>query len=95
MGSGHGKRLQPKRLPNKLLNIRQLLGISQEEMVNRLQPLSSGSPIYPGHISEFETGKREPSLLVLLAYAKLAGISTDTLIDDSLEMPERLPKGKR
>lgn len=95
MGSGHGKRIQPRRLPDKLLNIRQLLRISQEEMVNRLRPLASGSPIYPGHISEFESGKREPSLLVLLAYAKLASVSTDMLIDDQLELPERLPKKKR
>jgi transcriptional regulator with XRE-family HTH domain len=95
MRSGHGRRLRPRRLPNKLLNIRQLLGISQEEMVNRLRPFSSGSPTYPGHISEFEAGKREPSLLVLLAYAKLAGISTDVLIDDTLTLPERLHKGKK
>jgi hypothetical protein len=40
----------------------------------------------PGHVSEFETGKREPSVLILLAYAKLAGISTDALIDDKLEI---------
>jgi transcriptional regulator with XRE-family HTH domain len=93
--SGHGKRLQPKRLHHKLLSVRQLIGISQEEMVNRLRPLASGAPIYPGHISEFETGKREPSLLVLLAYAKLAGISTDTFIDDSIDLPERLRKRNR
>ena len=95
MRSGHGKRVQPKRLHSKLLSIRQLLEISQEEMVDRLRPLASGSPIYPGHISEFENGKREPSLLVLLAYGKLAGVSTDVLIDDNIDLPERLPKRKR
>jgi hypothetical protein len=44
------------------------------------------------HISEFETIKREPSLLLLLAYAKLAGISTDVLIDDKMGLPEQLPE---
>jgi hypothetical protein len=37
-------------------------------------------------------GKREPSLLVLLRYAKIAGISTDVLIDDNLELSEILPE---
>jgi transcriptional regulator with XRE-family HTH domain len=56
-------------------------------MVKRLRPFAAGAPIHPGHISEFESGKREPSLLVLLAYAKMAGVSTDRLIDDELEFP--------
>ena len=88
---GHGKRLQPSRLKHKLRRIRKLLDISQEEMVKRLRKVARGSPVYPGHISEFETGKREPSLLVLLAYAKVAGVTTDMLIDDKLELPDDLP----
>jgi transcriptional regulator with XRE-family HTH domain len=47
------------------------------------------SPVYPTHISEFERGLREPSLLTLLEYARLAGISTDVLITDDLDMPAR------
>ena len=35
-----------------------------------------------------ETGKREPSLLAILAYAKLARVSTDVLIDDDIDLPE-------
>jgi transcriptional regulator with XRE-family HTH domain len=91
MESGHGKRLQSKKLKGKLLRIRHLLNLTQEGMVERLRPFSRRSPIYPGHISEFESGKREPSLLVLLAYAKVAGVSTDVLIDDEQALPDRLP----
>jgi transcriptional regulator with XRE-family HTH domain len=88
MSQGHGHRLRPRRMHKKLRRIRELLNVSQEGMVNCLRPYASGSPIYPGHISEFESGKREPSLLVLLAYAKAAGISTDILIDDELDLPD-------
>ena len=95
MSQGHGHRLQPKKLKDKLQQIRDLLAISQEEMVRQLRPFAAGAPIYPGHISEFENGKREPSLLVLLAYAKLAGVSTDMLIDDELGLPGNLPFKKK
>jgi transcriptional regulator with XRE-family HTH domain len=43
-------------------------------------------------ISEYELGKREPLLLVLLAYARVANISTDVLIDDEMDLPARLRK---
>jgi transcriptional regulator with XRE-family HTH domain len=42
-------------------------------------------------ISAYELGNREPPLPVLLKYARLAGISTDVLIDDELDLPEKLP----
>jgi transcriptional regulator with XRE-family HTH domain len=44
----------------------------------------------PTHVSEFERGLREPSLLALLQYARLAGVSTDVLIDDELDLPAKL-----
>jgi transcriptional regulator with XRE-family HTH domain len=47
--------------------------------------------IVPGQVSEFETGKREPSLIVLLRYARLANVCVDTLIDDDLDLPAKLP----
>jgi len=46
-------------------------------------------PLYPSGISEYERGKREPPLLVLLKYARLAGVSTDVLIDDKLKLPDK------
>ncbi|MDQ3803982.1 MAG: helix-turn-helix domain-containing protein [Acidobacteriota bacterium] len=43
------------------------------------------------HVSKFELGEREPSLLVLLRYARLAGVSIDVLADDELDLPAKLP----
>jgi transcriptional regulator with XRE-family HTH domain len=45
----------------------------------------------PGHISEYESGKREPPLPVLLRYARLAGVPMEMLVDDDLDLPEHLP----
>lgn len=87
---GSRRRPQPLRLPAKLLHIRQSLDLTQEQMARRLE--TARSPVYPTHISEFERGLREPSLLVLLQYARLAGVSTDKLIDDDLDLPAMLRK---
>jgi DNA-binding XRE family transcriptional regulator len=88
---GSARRPQPEHLPAKLLQIRQLLGLTQEQMAERLRHVKS--PPQPGQISRFEQGKREPSLLVLLEYARLVGIQMELLVDDKLELPKRLRKG--
>jgi DNA-binding XRE family transcriptional regulator len=85
---GSKRRPQPLRLAGKLLTIRQSLRLTQQQMANRLD--SDRSPVYPTHISEFERGLREPSLLVLLKYAQIAKVSVETLIDDDLNMPSGL-----
>jgi transcriptional regulator with XRE-family HTH domain len=83
-----GPREKPKRLAEKLLTVRQILGLSQSEMLKRLE---ADDRMAYHRISEFETGKGEPSLLILLAYARAANISTDVLIDDELDLPDKLP----
>jgi transcriptional regulator with XRE-family HTH domain len=72
----------------KLRRIREALGLSQSEIVRRL---GAEDMIAFSQISEFETGKREPSLILLLKYARLAGVCVETLIDDDLDLPARLP----
>ncbi|MGH9826083.1 MAG: hypothetical protein ACREDR_22870, partial [Blastocatellia bacterium] len=42
-------------------------------------------------ISEYELGRSEPPLDVLLAYGRLAGVWVDVLIDDDLDLPAKLP----
>ena len=36
---------------------------------------------------EWETGRRTPNLALILFYARFAGISTDILLDDALDLP--------
>jgi transcriptional regulator with XRE-family HTH domain len=78
---------KPKRLGEKLRQIRLALGLSQSEMLDRL---GFGKVLFRGNVSQYELGRREPPLMVLLAYARCAGISVDTLIDDELNLPPDL-----
>jgi transcriptional regulator with XRE-family HTH domain len=89
---GASPRLKPKRLAEKLVQIRTALGLSQTEMLSRL---GVEDLISYKQISKFETGKGEPMLLVLLRYARVAGVIVDVLIDDKLDLPARLPKRSR
>ncbi|HYG10969.1 MAG TPA: helix-turn-helix transcriptional regulator [Pyrinomonadaceae bacterium] len=85
-------RLKQKRLPEKLRAIRDALGISQSEMLKRL---GAENLIEYNRLSEFESGKREPPLLILLKYARAANVSTDVLIDDELDLPEKIPSAMK
>jgi transcriptional regulator with XRE-family HTH domain len=84
---GRASRPKPKRLAEKLLRVRLALGVSQNGM---LQLLGLKEDLFQGSISGYELGTREPPLPVLLAYARRAGISTDVLIDDDLDLPDKL-----
>jgi transcriptional regulator with XRE-family HTH domain len=77
-------RPQPRRLAAKLREIRTGLELSQQQMAQVVA--HRRSPVYPGHISEFEAGRREPSLLVLLKYARAGRVSVERLIDDDVSL---------
>jgi transcriptional regulator with XRE-family HTH domain len=81
---GRSTRIRPKRLGEKLLAIRTSLGLTQQQMIDYLD--YKESKLYPQNISGFENSEREPNLLLLLAYSRAAGISTDVLIDDESEL---------
>lgn len=85
MGRTAGRK--PTRLGKKLFHIRQSLDLSQNQLIKRLGFVE----LVQGTISAFEYGSREPSLLVLLAYARSVNVSVEALIDDDLDLPERLP----
>jgi transcriptional regulator with XRE-family HTH domain len=65
------------------------LNLTQEQMIERLN--CSEIPLYPASISLYEQGKREPPLLVMLAYAMVAGVTMEMLVDDESDLPEPLP----
>lgn len=90
---GRSNRQKPGRLAQKLHTIREALDLTQEEMIRRLG--CERIPLYPASISQYEKGKREPPLLVLLQYARIAGVSVDVLIDDELNLPAKLRKASR
>jgi transcriptional regulator with XRE-family HTH domain len=81
-------RPRPTNLSKKLRQIRINLKLSQGEIVRRL---GFGDSFHVGRISEYELNIREPSLLVLLAYARLARIHLEDLVDDGVVLPNRLP----
>jgi len=85
---GRSARLRPARLAEKLLRIRTALGLSQNELIVHL---GLADVLYRSNVSGFEVGEREPHLPVLLAYARAAGVCADVLIDDELDLPEKLP----
>ena len=91
---GKAARQRPKRLAEKLLTIRMALGLSQNEMVNRL---GLSGKLLREEISRFERGVGgEPPLDVLLRYAKAISVTgrgefLEALIDDEMDIPTKLP----
>ena|SRR5215212_471003 len=83
---GHPRPKQRK-LGKKLRQIRKRLGISQQAM-----PVRLGRPeLHPGRISEYETNEREPSLFTLLCYANLAGVHLEAIVNDYVDLPDKIP----
>ena len=81
-------RLKQERLAEKLLRVRLEFGLSQPDMHRRLNV----EDIIPyNRISDYELGKRDPPLAVLLKYARAANVYVDALIDDELDLPDQLP----
>lgn len=89
---GKAPRPKPHRLAEKLVTIRTSLGLSQNGMLRRL---GLADEFGRNYISAFELGSREPPLPVLLEYARAANVFVEVLIDDVLDLPERLPSRKK
>ena len=85
---GKTVRLKPQRLPEKLTRIRESLGLSQTELLNKMGLTEVFSYFV---ISKNELGTREPTAIELLRYARLANVIVDVLIDDDLDLPPVLP----
>ena len=84
---GHARR-RPQRLAEKLRHVRTNLGLSQTELHKRL---GVEEDIPYTRISDYELDKNEPSLIVLLEYARIAGVHLEEIVDDRMELPSKLP----
>jgi transcriptional regulator with XRE-family HTH domain len=46
--------------------------------------------LFASAISGYEIGKREPPLPVLLQYSRIAGVPMESLVDDEIDLPDKL-----
>ena len=90
---GSRKRVRPKRLGEKLLAIRNHFDCSLAQMAEKLS--NRELKVSRTVISAYELNDREPPLPVLLAYGRLANVYVDFLIDDRLDLPEKIPAPKK
>ena len=81
---GSAGRVKPEKLGKKLHSIRQAFGDSFSQMADRLS--DKKIKVLRTDVSRFEKGIREPSLIILLRYARLAHVNLETLADDEIEL---------
>lgn len=86
---GRSSRAKPQRLAEKLAFIRKAIGVTHEELIAKLD--CPDIPLYRASISQYESGKIEPPLFVLLRYARLANVYVEVLIDDAANLPAKIP----
>lgn len=73
----------PKHLGDKLRAIRRHKGWTLDQMA---EAVGKAGVSRRARVYEWEKGARQPDLAALLAYARLAGVTTDVLIDDDLDL---------
>ena len=76
---------RPKRLAEKLIWIREALGLSQKEMAERLAE-RTGFTITQTYVSNYERDRVEPFLETTLAYARLANVEMNGIADDDVDL---------
>ena len=90
--------MSSKHLAKKLRAIRDQLsesdgvGISQTKLISLLMTHDKRiKKLNKSNISGYERGTHVPPPPVLLAYARLAGVCMEVLVDDHLDLPRGLP----
>jgi transcriptional regulator with XRE-family HTH domain len=81
---GH-KRNRPDRLAEKLLQIRKAFGLSQKEMAERLSKQAEVKITYR-NVSKYERDKSVPYIEIVLAYARLANVEMNQIVDDDVDL---------
>jgi transcriptional regulator with XRE-family HTH domain len=85
---GAHRRQTPQHLPAKLLAIRNAFGASQTQMARALNFHQSTFQVNAARVCEYEGGSREPNLITLLAYSRVARVSVEKLIDDQTDLTQ-------
>lgn len=75
---GHPRR-KPKLLSNKIVLIREHLGIALADMARKLEVSS-------GRLSNYENGRSEPTLMEMLVYARLGEVHLESIVDDTVSV---------
>lgn len=78
------RRAMPKKLGKKMRQIREQLGMSQRQMVDALN--YTATPLRASQLSQYENGQREPTMMLVLAYARLAKVPMECLVDDRMKL---------
>ena len=83
---GHARN-RPHRLAEKLLQIRKGLGLSQREIAKRLGE-QAGVKISYKNISKYEHDRSVPPMEIVLAYARIANVTMNEIVDDEVELSD-------
>lgn len=81
--------LVPARLGEKLLQIRDAYGLTQGVMLLIVNPTETDEN-NRARISQYELGKRVPSLIEIRNYARFAGVTIEMLLNADLDLPVAL-----
>jgi transcriptional regulator with XRE-family HTH domain len=81
-------RQRQDRLGEKLRHIRFTLDLSQAALH---KTLGVEKEITYNRISDYELNKLDPPLIVLIEYARVAGVHLELIADDRLDLPKKLP----
>lgn len=94
---GQEAKPQPKKIAVKLRAIRRTLNFTQAQMIVCVIPNTIDAAAARAAISEYESGRRAPSLLDAFHYAETVrrltdckDFSTDDLIDDARDLPAEI-----
>lgn|ERR1044072_1460737 len=69
----------PTKLGKNMKQVREQLGMSQPQIVEVLS--YKDTPLRASQISQYEQGQREPTMMLVLEYARLAKVPMECLID--------------
>lgn len=92
MGRASRRRYLPARIGEKFLQIRSVLNLTQQRMLERLD---LPDEVTQSNISAYERGTKEPPIFVIIKYAEIANVWVDVLVKDSLDLPEKLPASSK